>query len=223
MNFEARKLSLKYIKAELRWYLHGDPHDLSIARYARLWETLVDHSGKVNSNYGHYVFRRAQFQWVINELTRDRDSRRASMVILQPYHMTPDNKDVPCTYGLNFRIREGKLNCSVHMRSQDAIWGLGNDLPFFSVVQELVAVMLLVPMGDLHLAVDSFHVYEKHFDMLEQIVNHNSKWTTIECPRIYSIREATRLICDNPNLEFDFTKWLYGGKISDDASTARPT
>ena len=223
MNFEARKLSLKYIKAELRWYLHGDPTDLSIARYAKLWETIADHSGKVNSNYGHYIFRRAQFEWIISELRSDPDSRRASMVILQPEHLVPNNKDVPCTYGMNLRIREGKLNCSVHMRSQDAIWGLGNDLPFFSVVQELAATLLLVPMGNLHLAVDSFHVYEKHFDMINQIVSHGSRWSPVECPRIHSILEANRLICENPDMKYLFTQWLYGDKVRDDASTTRPT
>lgn len=210
MNFEARHLSLDYIKAELRWYLHGDPRDLSIAKHARLWQSIADHSGKVNSNYGHYFFRRGQIQWVVNELVRDPDSRRATMVILQPEHMTLENKDVPCTYGMNFRIRNGKLNASVHMRSQDVMWGMGNDVPFFSVVQELVSLLLEVQMGQLHLAVDSLHVYAKHYDMINRIVHGESPFTTIEVPRIKTRMEAHYLIMDNPQEGYPFTQWLYG-------------
>lgn len=211
MNFKARCLNLDYIKAELRWYLRGDPTDRSIGDHAKLWIGLFDEQGRVNSNYGYYLFRQHQVLGVIDQLRLDRHSRRASAVILQRNHLRPDNLDVPCTYGMNFRIRDDRLRLSVHMRSQDAIWGLGNDLPFFSLVQEIVATLLNVQVGRLHLAVDSFHIYRRHWRMLDKIVEEHSPSGLVLCPRIDGAFEAQRLLVNQPSMGLPFTDWLYGG------------
>ena len=124
----------------------------------------------MHSNYGYYLFTKAGLGFVVNELTRDKDSRRALVSIFNSHqHLFSDNNDVPCTATLGFRIRDGALNMTVHMRSQDAIYGLGNDLPFFNLCWEIVAIALNIPQGRYHHFVESFHVYERHFNMLNTI------------------------------------------------------
>lgn len=98
-NFEARKLNLGYIKEEFKWYLRGNLHDLSITEHAKMWKDLVNPNGTINSNYGHYIFGISMFLNVANELINDKDSRRASLVILNNGHLTSDTKDVPCLAG----------------------------------------------------------------------------------------------------------------------------
>lgn len=207
-NFEARKLKVEYVRREFRWYLRGDPKDLSIAEVAKLWGSLLNTDGSVNSNYGQYLVAGGGLEWVISELSRDPDSRRASAPILRQEHLREGVKDVPCTYALNFRVRDNWLNLSVHMRSQDAIWGLGNDLPCFSLFQELVAAVLGVKVGRYCQTVDSLHVYERHWDMLQNIAR-SSPWSPVDCPEVAGREEAIGLLTGKPELKYPFTAWLY--------------
>lgn len=197
-SFAARKFKVDYLKREFQWYLAGSNDDDRIDRYAKTWADIRAR-GQVNSNYGQYLFRDRQLMYVIDQLKADPDSRRASVVILQPQHLRLNSADTPCTYSMNFRIRDGFLKCSVHMRSQDAIFGMGNDLPTFSFIQEIVAVSLGVEMGTLHMSVDSFHVYERHFKMLEDIVLDGCRsFQPVETPRM------TR--CDTSEM-LNWDKW----------------
>lgn len=201
-NFEARKLNLNYVKNEFLWYLRGDKFDTSIGEKAKLWQSLVNADGSINSNYGQYLFgEQQQFDGIVKTLLEDRDSRRASAVILSRDHLKMETKDVPCTYALNFRIREGKLNMSVHMRSQDAIFGMGNDAPTFSFVHEMVYTYLRPKYPELELGAyrhtaDSLHVYERHFEMLEQLVAGDPHHPVF-CPKVSGPDEllALRQLC----------------------------
>ena len=223
-TFECRKYKTDYVKNEVLWYLRANRGDMTILDHASMWKGLVNADNSINSNYGHYIFgpvnslngdvyrvadgytspntyqrqHISQFDGVLKTLTEDKDSRRASIVILQPHHLLSDTKDVPCTYSMNFRIRDNKLNMSVHMRSQDGIFGMGNDAPAFSVIQEMVFVSLRdtvypeLEMGTYTHTADSFHVYERHFEMLETIVAGDG-FTKLFCPQIVSIDEVRHL------------------------------
>jgi hypothetical protein len=101
------------------------------------------------------------------------------------------------------------------MRSQDGIFGMGNDAPAFSFLQEMVLNALrefypgLVYGSYVHFA-DSFHVYEKHFEMLEKMTG-DDEYITIDCPPISGpdeVRFLRRLQFDIIPAEYLFTKWL---------------
>lgn len=215
-NFESRKLNPKYTKREVLWYLKGDRFDTSICQYAKIWQAIVNSDGSINSNYGQYVFGKINlFDRVIETLIDDPDSRRASIVILNSEHLFAETKDVPCTYAINFRIRESKLNMSVHMRSQDAIYGMGNDAPAFSIIHEMMFNALkryfpLLQHGNYFHTCDSLHVYEKHFEMLDKIIA-GDKFTVIDCPKISGPAEVDFLrsldFTAIPE-EYAFSKWL---------------
>jgi len=209
-NFESRKLKLPYIKEEFLWYLHADAHDTSITKHAKMWESLINSDGTINSNYGQYIFGKnglggtiagSQFDRAVEALKSDKDTRRASIAILQGRHLLSNTKDVPCTYSMNFRIRNDRLNLSVHMRSQDGVFGMGNDAPTFSFVQEMVYASLKdtypeLELGNYHHVADSFHVYERHFEVLEAIASGNDKYIDVECPQIKNEDEVKHLIND---------------------------
>lgn len=163
----SRKLSLSYVCAEFLWYLRADPQDTSITERAAIWKSLAA-QGKLQSNYGVYLFREGQFMRCVNELKNDPDSRRASVIILRPEHYVANSADIPCTYSLNFRIRNGALNMSVHMRSNDAWFGAGNDCPIFRWTQHMMAIMLGVRVGEYIHMVDSMHLYQRHWLSAEQ-------------------------------------------------------
>lgn len=171
-NFRARKLNVAYAKEEFLWYLRADKFDSSIEKHATTWAKIKQPDGSYFSNYGQYLFPN-QFRFVIDELTRDSWSRRASMVLLKPEHLFAGNKDVVCTYAINFSIRNMALHMRVHMRSNDVIFGMTNDVFCFSMIYRMVYAILaegtpLQPGYYTHL-VDSMHVYQRHFAMIEEL------------------------------------------------------
>jgi thymidylate synthase len=219
-NFKSRKLSLSYIKKEFMWYLRGDKYDTSICEHASLWKSLINRDGSINSNYGQYIFGTMnQFDNCVDILAVDKDTRRASMMILGAHHLLTKTKDYPCTYCINFRIRNNKLDMTVRMRSQDAIYGMGNDAPTFSFIHEMMYVLLKdrylfyndLEYGNYYHSCDSFHVYDKHYEMLNTIANKNDEYTVVDCPKISCAAEVEMLrSCDYSNVpeNFKFIKWL---------------
>jgi thymidylate synthase len=216
INFTSRKLNVEYTKREFLWYLRADNQDISICEYAKLWKQMINDRGIINSNYGQYIFGEdGQFDYVVEELKKDKDSRRASMMILSRSHIQSNDADRPCTYALNFRIRDNKLNMSVHMRSNDAIYGSGNDFPAFSFIHEMMFKTLQETYSELeygiyHHCVDSFHIYEKHFPILAEIVAGDT-YSEVICPPILNKDEVDflrRLNYNNIPSEFKFTNWI---------------
>lgn len=215
-NFACRNYKVEYVKKEIIWYLKGDRFDLSICDHAKIWRDIVNDDGSLNSNYGQYIFGKMnQFDNVVKILSVDKDSRRASIMILNQEHLSSTTNDIPCTYAINFRIRNNFLNMSVTMRSQDAIFGFGNDCPTFSIIFEMMYNALkeyypTLNQGFYFHHCDSFHIYERHFKMLDKILK-GDEFTLIDCPKISGPEEVKFLrkldFSKIPN-HFKFTTWL---------------
>lgn len=225
MSFEDRNLNIGYAKHEWIWKLSGDRYDASIAEHAKAWTNLKDVDGGYNSNYGQYFFGQQNgIDWVVKELIRDKDSRRAAIPLMNADHLRANNPDHVCTESITFRIRNGALNMSVNMRSNDFIWGFTNDAITFSCLYRLVYALLRPFYPDLlvgtycHKA-DSLHIYERHWNMAKQIAtNGMAKFKPVHIPMIETYQEAMLLIATQGKLsveqldqyEFstDFYRWL---------------
>jgi thymidylate synthase len=174
----ARKFKHRYAIAETVWYLLGDDSTQWISYYAPFWEGISDDGLTANSAYGARIFkphgriagnRFVQWEWVKAELKRDPDTRRAIIHIKSPIDSIDASKDVPCTLALQFMIRDNRLHMVVNMRSSDFILGIANDVPAFTFFQELMALELGLELGDYIHVSNSLHVYERHWDMLEEM------------------------------------------------------
>lgn len=189
-----RKWSASYTAAEVLWYFLGIDRTDWISYYAPFWNDISDDGVTANSAYGARIFekhpriakgRLLQWQYVIDELKRDPDSRRAVIHIRTPDDSIHAKKDVPCTLALQFFIRNGKLDLVVNMRSSDLILGIAYDIPAFTLMQEAMSIELGVDMGRYLHNSNSLHVYERHFEMLDKIAN--------EDPTSYKKRKANPL------------------------------
>jgi thymidylate synthase len=200
-SFKARKFNLEYAKQEFIWYLGGDRYDTSIEQHATMWPKLKQDDGGYFSNYGHYLFQEGQVKWALNQIVNDIDTRRASCVLLALEHLFDENKDMVCTYGLNFAIRENKLDMSVSMRSNDLIFGTTNDVFSFSMLYEIAyAYLKFIKYPDIERGtychkVDSLHIYERHWSMVKTILTDGlSGYYYIDVPKITSFSESNRLL-----------------------------
>ncbi len=222
INFPSRKLSLSYIKTEILWYFHANKFDLSICEKAKIWKDLVNDDGTLNSNYGAIIFN-DNFERIIKTLCNDKFSRRAIIMIGDNNNLNDENtNDYRCTNSIVFTINNNTLEMFVHMRSNDCIFGLGNDLPFFSILHEMVYVVLKDLMypnlkyGNYTHYVNSLHVYERHFNMLKKIVLLDEDMTDVNCPKISSLKEVEFIqqIKDEDNIknkiekDFNFIEWI---------------
>ena len=121
--------------------------------------------------------------------------------------MDIEAKDVPCTIAMEFRIRDNRLNCRAIMRSQDILWGMANDIPTFSVLQEIIAALLDVQVGVLTISVGSFHVYESRFEMFKDIIREFKHEPVLDVPRIVK-DEAHLLSTKTIDPRYAFSRWL---------------
>lgn len=118
--------------------------------------------------YGERVHN--QVQSVVNKLHQDPDSRQAVLTLWDPaLDNTPGKKDYPCTVAMNFRIRNGALNLSVVMRSNDVWLGTTYDIFQFTQLQMTVARMLQVDVGTYAHTAWSLHIYERDLDAADQL------------------------------------------------------
>jgi thymidylate synthase len=184
MEFNGRKSPKKYIEAELDWYDSQDLHVGKIAKIAKIWDQVSDKDGFINSNYGHLIYSEEngnQYLEVMNKLITNPDSRQALMVYNRPsIHKDAVDRgrsDFICTLGHQFVIRNNQLQSIVNMRSNDAIFGFFNDFAWFATVHQRLLADLQkskypdLEMGKLIHIANSFHVYERHFDMLEKMTH----------------------------------------------------
>lgn len=224
-DFKARKMSIAYARREWLWYLTGDRYDESICQHATMWAKLKQADGSFYSNYGQYLFGKLhtyddaalpkhQFEYVINTLANDPNSRRASMVLLNPRHLYEANTDLVCTYAINFTIERGYLHMTVMMRSNDIIYGFTNDAFCFGNLYNFVLAILKYNMPSLragkytHMS-NSMHVYEKHFSMIEDIVAAGLEHYQPHHVPIVSASEAVALIqSGGRDGKGDYTDWL---------------
>lgn len=104
----------------------------------------------------------------VDQLTRVRDllrcdaaSRQGVIQLFDPHLDWAGARDVPCTLGYRFFVRDGCLHQHTSMRSQDAWLGIPYDLFTNSVLHGILAAELGVSLGRCVHAVDSMHLYER--------------------------------------------------------------
>jgi len=171
----------KYIGAELLWYVSGTNNIDFISNYAAMWKSLTNEDGTVNSAYGNLIFTEknkhgiSQYEWVIETLKRDKDSRQAFMHFNKPDHQYFENKDQVCTLTALFHIRNNKLNMTLNMRSNDVILGFMTDFTFFNILHQQVYLHIKeiypeVEMGTYTHTSHSMHLYAKNYELVEKML-----------------------------------------------------
>lgn len=165
-------LSMAYMLGELVWYFTGRKDVAFISKFSSFWAKLSDDGVHSNSAYGDIVFNRYgynQLEQAIKILTDDKDSRRAVINFNVPNVNRQTTHDDPCTIALEFAIRDGKLDCTCVMRSNDIWLGTPYDVVFFTALQKYIADRLGVAYGIYtHFAI-SLHVYDRHLDDIKKI------------------------------------------------------
>ena len=177
-----RSSQYKYIAAELLWYFAGRSDLKFIEKYASFWRQIANDDQSLNSAYGNLIFKQkneqgiSQWQWAMQSLIKDKDTRQAVMLFNKPMYQYNNNKDFICTLNGAFLIRNNRLCLTITMRSNDVILGTPTDVAFFCTLLQQAHKLLKEYYPDLKLGkythiVNSYHLYERHFELAEDMLN----------------------------------------------------
>ncbi len=168
INIKDRKLNYAFSIIEMCEYLYGKSDTNRLSFYNSNLDFVKNKYGYTDGAYAERL--NYWFRHIVELLKNDKDSRQAVATIygIQDRH---ESKDVPCTLIHQYTIRDNKLNLTVHMRSNDLLWGFPYDIHAFCFLQRIIASILGVEVGTYTHIAGSLHIYtdkeQKLIDTLE--------------------------------------------------------
>ena len=181
LTVPGRVINLPFALAELIWIMSGD-HKGWIGDFNKQVLNYADeiNGEKIfNAAYGYRMrqqFNIDQLKDMIIGIGQDVNSRQNVMVYRHPVkdRANKTTNDRACNIASLFQVRDGKVNMSQVVRSNDFIWGMPYNFIQFGHIQQTIAEALSLDVGSLTWFANNLHVYEKHFDELHDIHNHES-------------------------------------------------
>lgn len=191
---ERNEVIKSYTAKEVALYDSKTNNVEDFGKASKFWLSLANPDGTVNSAYGHLIWekasagsdfetklqlkpgytdvyehvpvRRTPWEWCVQALKTDKDTRQALLRFSLSEHQWVGNKDQTCTIAGNFLIRENKLHLTVLMRSNDLTLGLVYDLPWFvslmyKMQEELKGTYPDLEIGSYTHQVWSLHIYDR--------------------------------------------------------------
>lgn len=159
--------------AEAAQLVGGVSDPALMVRVSKNFASFLD-SGSFHGAYGPRI--KTQLPEVVRRLTDDPSSRQAIVQIWRPQDdLWGTTRDLPCTLGFQFFIRNEKLVMIGRMRSNDVMWGVPYDIFQFTQLQLTVANALSIGVGEYVHQVGSMHIYERDIDKLLDVESHSDE------------------------------------------------
>ena len=164
--------------AEVVWIVCGRNDSAFLNYFNPNLPRLAGNGATYRGAYGHRLrkhFKIDQLERAYRVLSADCDSRQ---VVLQIWDSAEDMpredgtaqaQDVPCNIAALLKLREGHLEWTQIMRSNDLVLGLPHNIVQFSSLQEVLAGWLGVEVGSYHHFTDSLHLYERDAPVSDRI------------------------------------------------------
>jgi len=159
-----------------------------------------------------------QIKFIIKCFEKDINTRQAIITIGDPIKdcfeisgSLKQTNDFPCTRSLHFMKHptENKLNLTVHMRSNDILWGTSAVNIFnFTFIQEYIAQIVNLQVGEYYHIANNFHFYEEKRDIINRI-SKIENYTDESYDYKYSFKTLNEFdlkVSKLENIESDFLK-----------------
>ena len=195
-----------------------------IRAYSGLSNDICVSNPKYRNIYSGHVAVADQLKYVVDALRRDKQTRQAIIDIGDPIKDDFDmilgglkvTKDFPCTRSIQFIMVDGMLNCIVHMRSNDVLYGLSAVNIFnFTLMQEYVANMLAFPVGKYYHVINNLHMYLNQVQQVKRLAKFTPR--TYRSPIRYQYPNEIKSITDFDRLCLKL--YAYERNVSSKASS----
>lgn len=184
---ERNNVIADYTGKEFNLYDSGTNAASEFAKASKFWSKLSNPDGTINSAYGFLLWKNysctsnfsnramTPWEWAKESLLADKDTRQAILRFNLPEHCWIGNKDFTCTLTGNFLIRNDKLLLTMVMRSNDVVYGLAYDLPWFcclmdKMLEELKPTYPNLQKGTYTHFAHSMHAYEKDAEVIQKMI-----------------------------------------------------
>lgn len=161
--------------AEVVWILSGSNKAVLPNYFNPVLPKFAGFDTKYHGAYGYRIrnhFGFDQLESAFNALNSNRDTRQ---VVLQIWDANVDlprekglplSQDIPCNINSMLKVRDGRLEWTQIMRSNDLVRGFPHNVVQFTTLQEILAGWLNVEVGHYNHYSDSLHVYESDLEGL---------------------------------------------------------
>jgi thymidylate synthase len=143
----------------------GDPSSLEQYRQEMLDGILDFEVGEGKWEYTYHQRMEEQIPWILEELRRNPDTRRAVISLRAENDMTSGSP--ACLQNIQYLIRNGQLHCKVLFRSNDAPKAAFMNAFALIMLQKRFADELGIPVGSYTHRANSFHCYERDYTALD--------------------------------------------------------
>ncbi len=169
-------INLAFALAEVVWIMAGRNDSAFLNYFNRGLPKYCGTGPTYHGAYGHRLRKHLgidQLERAYQALSKNPESRQ---VVLQIWDSTvdlpatdgkPSAEDVPCNIAAMLKVRDGALEWTQIMRSNDVFRGLPYNLVQFTTMQEIMAGWLDLKVGSYHHMSDSLHLYDRDADQIE--------------------------------------------------------
>ena len=149
---------------EALWMLAGADDVKFLLSYNKRMQEYAETNGQIHGAYGYRWRKMFGFDQVLEVIKELRTTPSSRQAVIQMWAAAADlnvtKRDRPCNTHIYFDCRENVLNMTVCCRSNDALWGAyGANAVHFSILQELIALGVGVPVGVYRQFSNNFHAY----------------------------------------------------------------
>lgn len=149
---------------------HGSDFETKNVRHPMFWD-----NDPVGGIFTTEPVRRTPWEWCVESLKQDKDTRQAVLRFSLPEHFWMGNKDQTCTLHGVFSIRNDELNLSIVMRSNDLMLGLVYDLPWFCslidrMIFDLKDIYPNLKKGHYTHSVHNIHIYDRDESKIKRML-----------------------------------------------------
>jgi len=167
-----KQLHLRSIIHELLWFLTGDTNVRALqANGVTIWDEWADANGDLGPVYGRQWRSWAkpdggcvdQIAWVLDEISRNPDSRRLVVSAWNPADL--DRMALaPCHCLFQFYVANGRLSCQLYQRSADVFLGVPFNIASYALLTAMIAQVTGLQPGDFIHTLGDAHLYVNHLD-----------------------------------------------------------
>ena len=167
-----KKLHLRSIIHELRWFLKGDTNTAYLKENGvGIWDEWADEDGNLGPVYGHQwrSWEAAgggtidQVSQVVEQIRENPDSRR---LIVSAWNVGELESMAlpPCHLLYQFYVADGRLSCQLYQRSADVFLGVPFNIASYALLLLMVAQVSELEPGDFVHTFGDVHLYSNHIE-----------------------------------------------------------
>jgi len=158
ISSKKRQIRLPYILGNFMWTIFSSNKADMITYYNPKGKAYTEDKKTMGGAYGPRIV--PQLKQCLDLFKEDINTRRSVVHFHSPSDLARESRDIPCPISVQFLVREGKLDMIVSMRSQSIVMVWPYDVALMTMIQEMIACQLGIPIGFYYHFSGSAHIYE---------------------------------------------------------------